>query len=230
MRTKRTAFAVINARSLAPKAASLAENFLERKWTFAAITETWLIDDAVCDATKQELKYAHGTELLHVNRRATNGRNTGGGVAIAYKRSLASFKYFPIRRGGCEVIAAKGKLVNVSTPLYVITAYLPPGMRKRQLNVYIDVIRDAITKIKLQEQKQTIILCSVINNYDLAPALQDFLDIDEAASPPTRGVERLDLIFSNCTADLDPPAALPPLESEAGSTSDHLILACNLQQ
>ena len=57
LRTRNLCAALINARSLAPKLESLAENFSERDWTFAIITETWLVKGRILDGVIDELKH-----------------------------------------------------------------------------------------------------------------------------------------------------------------------------
>ena len=100
----------------------------------------------------------------------------------------------PIRRNGCEILVTKGKIPNQSRPLYVIAAYLPPGLKKAKLDLHISTIENIINQIKLNDKAPRIILGGDINRYDISPALQEFLDFKEVMSPPT---ERLDRIFSN---------------------------------
>lgn len=59
---KKVDFLVIYARSLAPKMASLVENFSERDWAFSIITETWFVDCPVCEDVQATLKNGHAID------------------------------------------------------------------------------------------------------------------------------------------------------------------------
>ena len=62
-------------------------------------------------------------ESLLQNRKERNGRNTGEGVAIAYKQNRISLKPFPIRKGGCEIAVAHGRIINNTNPVCIIALY-----------------------------------------------------------------------------------------------------------
>ena len=95
---KKVNFAIINARSLVPKIDSLVENFEERGWAFAIVTETWFVQGPIYEQTILDLKMGHGIDAVCQNRRATAGRNTGGGAAIVAKRSKMSIKTYPFKK------------------------------------------------------------------------------------------------------------------------------------
>ena len=97
------------------------------------------------------------------NRRATAGRNTGGGVAVWFRKNKVSMKLYPFRRNGCEIVAVKGKLQNSTQPLYVAAVYLPPGMTKKNSDRYIDTLRGLVDKIEMQEKNPRMIIAGDIN-------------------------------------------------------------------
>ena len=101
-------------------------------------------------------------------------------------------------------------------------------MRNKKVDNYIETIREAITKMKLQERNPKIIFAGDVNNYNIDPAFSDSLDFVCHPSPPTRQGERLDLIYSNVSTMCTPCMTSPPLETEGGIQSDHLILECKL--
>ena len=72
-----------NARSLGPKVDSLADCIFELNADIAIVTETWLQDRAIVNATL-DMAGEHGLDLFTLNRQniAANGRQYGG-VAIA---------------------------------------------------------------------------------------------------------------------------------------------------
>ena len=102
-------FAVVNARSLAPKLDSLVENFEELDIAFAIVTETWFVEGPIYNQSVEELNLGHGIASICHNRKASAGRNTGGGVAIMAKKSLVSLANYPIKRNGCEIVVGKGR-------------------------------------------------------------------------------------------------------------------------
>ena len=163
------------------------------------ITETWYVDGPVFQSSITDLEAGHGLGAVCHNRKDKSERNTGGGVALIFRKVKAAFKPYPIKRNGCELLAVKGKLADCSKHLFVIAAYIPPGLRRNQLNRYRESIDTALIKIKLEEKKPRIIFCGNINNYDLDPVFEDHLDFKQDPSPPTRGTERLDLIYTNFT-------------------------------
>ena len=97
-------------------------------------------------------------------------------MAILFKKSRMQLKKFTVRRAGCEIIVGKGKLTDNTRPTFVVSVYLPPGMRRAAVDKNIDVLRDAITKMKLTERDPIIFLGGDLNKYNLDGAFEDFLD------------------------------------------------------
>lgn len=59
------------------------------------------------------------------------------------------------------------------------------------------------------------------NRRDISDAVGDFEDIVEIVHGPTRGREKLDRTFTNIEDTNSDTRVLPPLETEAGTQSDH---------
>ena len=72
-------------------------------------------------------------------------------------------------------------------------------MRRAKLDVNLGVLCEAVTKIKLQD-RHFIIIGGDLNNYDITPAINNFLDIIQIQSLPTRDTEQLDIVYSNNAA------------------------------
>lgn len=185
LRNKAVKFSIINARSITTKIPSLTTNFEEMEWDFALITETWLRDDHITDDVEENLRKGHGLHMICQHREG----KTGGGVAIVFRKSKLTMKRYTFRKDGCEIVAGRGKLVNNRCPLFLITAYIPPGLRVRETQKYYEAIRNLITKIKTEERNLIIIMGGDFNNYNLTLALEDFLDFECCLSPATRGDE-----------------------------------------
>ena len=217
-------FSVINARSLAPKISSLIENFSEYDWSFAVVSETWFVEGPKFEETIRELSLGHGLDAICQNRNPKQGLNTGGGVAILWRKSKIRLKVFTVRKNGCEVVTAKGKIADCNRSIYIIGIYIPPATRRASLDKYRDTLRGIIEKIKIDDREPLIVLAGDFNKYDIAPALEDFLDFRCMDTPPTRGDERLDLIYLNDDSRGFECLAIPPLENDVGGQSDHLTL------
>ena len=179
------------------------------------------MEGAIYHETVNELLLGHGLASICLNRQVKNGRNTGGGVAVIARKSRVNMKEFKIQKNGCEVIAVRGKIVDCTRPLFVIGTYLLPSIRKPTLDKYCAVIRDAINKIKMSERNPLIVLDGDFNHLDVSSALQDFLDIQQAPSSPTRNGERLDLIYSNESSMCK---ICPAIENENGGSLVHSVL------
>ena len=162
--------AVINARILASKYQCLADNFEEREWTFAIITETWLVDGPVYETVKDDLNLGRGIGLLCQNRKASNGRNTGGGVAVAYKNGKISVKSYPFKKSRCEIVIAKAKIPEISRPIFIIGVYMPPNMCRPVLDRYLDTLYNAVSKIKTDERDPAVFNGGDFNRYDVSDA------------------------------------------------------------
>ena len=128
-----------------------------------------------------------------------------------------------MRKGDYEILAARGRLSNNTTPVYLFVVYLPPWLCKSRLEAYLGILRDAITKAKLDDTRPLIMVGGDWNGYDIRQAHDDFLDISGVSAPPTRNTERLERIYCN-DADAFTADVCPPLEAASGSQSDHLIL------
>ena len=106
---------------------SLVDSMKNLDLSFAIVSETWLIDGPVTDGVKEELNQGYGLDLLTQNRRTTQGRNTGGGVAIVFRKKDIMLRTYRFKKNSCELVAATGKLKGSSRPLFIIGAYIPPA-------------------------------------------------------------------------------------------------------
>lgn len=67
-----------------------------------------------------------------------------------------------------------------------------------------------------------------MNRYDLTDCLSDFLDVQRLDTPPTRDGANLDEIYSNLNDHVKKCQVKPPLQSDEGTTSDHLTLIAEM--
>ena len=173
---------------------------------------------------EEELLKGYGLHSIWQNR---SGRS-GGGIARSSSAKVESHSSSSFSgRDACKIVATKGNLNNDKRPIYIIAVYIPPGLRVRAKEKYLESIRCLINKIKTEARNPMIFMAGDFNKYDLTPALEDFLDMQCFLSPPTRGDERLVLIVSNIADNID-CEILPPLDNDQGAPSDHKILGARL--
>ena len=204
------------------------EHFTEYDLAFAAVSETWFVEVPTFDNVINELKHRSGLHAICANRKSSQGRNTGGGVAIIYRKKLISLKTYPFRRDGCEVVITRGRLPHNFRQVFIIAIYLPPNLTVRRRNKYGEVIHDVLDKIKTEERDPIIIMAGDVNRFDLAPYTADFLDIEKLNCPPSRSGQCLDEVHTNIPRCLRACSALSPLENESGGASDHSIILVEL--
>ena len=89
-RNNKLNFAMSNARSIAAKIPFLIDMFTELNLNLVLLTETWLRDGKTTTEELERLSFANGIGMVCKNR---SGR--GGGVAVAFRNDVCSFKKFP---------------------------------------------------------------------------------------------------------------------------------------
>ena len=117
-------FSLSNARSLAKKIDSMIDMFREKGLSFAMITETWFKNDRYTNQELEDITSAEKIEFICKNR-TSNKR--GGGVAVAFDNTKASFKKLQIQGNKFELVGVVGKINNVSRKCVVFSLYIPPA-------------------------------------------------------------------------------------------------------
>ena len=223
-------FTLSNARSLAGKVDSLIDMFSEADIHFAMITETWFKNDIETVQELEEIKHSEGLEFIWRNR-----KTRGGGVAIAFKNSKATFRRLPITNNKFEVVGAIGKTNKDSRQIAVFAIYIPPKQTVSKTVAMYECLADSIEKVKQKYADPYIIIGGDVNRRDITPAIADFPDIEIEKTGPTRGTVVLDVVATNLRSqapndtietDLETTTFFP-LESINGDrTSDHKTVVC----
>ena len=215
-----------NARSLWQKRTVLADYLEELQLALTIITETWFYDCEALKTLETDLLHGRAVSLLNRCRKKLKRSNPGGGVSIAFKKSLVNLKEYQFKRAGYEVICAKGKIKNHTRPLFVFGVYIPPKSSAAQTQECMEFISEAILKIKTEVRESYIVVGGDLNNRDLTAAIGDYQDLTEIPTDPSRGGAHLDILASNFNNSLKKTAANDPLETEDGqSKSDHAFLS-----
>ena len=221
-RTNKINFALANARSVAAKIPSLIDMFRELNLHFVLLTETWLRSNVV---TKEEIERLSEAENIGMICKNRDGR--GGGVAVAFDQTTASFKKFHVTNAAAnaEIVAVSGKIKNIMRKFLLIVVYIPPSQLAAQTHALWDSLADTIENGKRQLQDPYIIVGGDTNRRPLRAALEDFPDVTVLDTGPTRGTARLDEVAHNLGADTR-FSTFVPLENEHGVMSDHDTIIC----
>ena len=81
-----------NARSLAPKANSLAINMQELDAAFSIVSESWLREGNRLDRHLIDLENGEDLKIIHKSRKSKRGKTAGGGVAIVFDKKRYHLK------------------------------------------------------------------------------------------------------------------------------------------
>ena len=187
-----------NARSLCPKIHSLIETIEEIGAAFALVTETWLSDGKTLEEDKQDLFLGAGLSLICKNRRADSRGQSYGGVGLVYKEDLCNFKELELDNpGNHEVLTAVGSIRGLSRKIALVGCYVPPNYNVARAKACLEYIEETVIEMKRRLKDPIIIVTGDFNHWDVEAALQEFRDLTEVASGPTRGSRTIDRTFSN---------------------------------
>ena len=163
--------------------------------------------------------YSEGLTMFCKNRSVKRG----GGVAIVTNNKKFSFKKHDMFTGEYEIVAAKTKVKNIKSMLYVFSVYYPPSMNVEEVMKMNDLLSDEILKIQVKESNPVFILAGDTNNKDLKCFEKNEAKMKRIDIGATRGGSYLDTCFSNSEIKTE---ILEPMWSEHGSVSDHKVVMC----
>ena len=104
-------------------------------------------------------------------------------MAILYKKHRIKMEEYRIRTGGAELVAARGKIPNNSNPFFAIAAYIAPSLPTKKKKTALDMIVEAITKIKTDNRNPYICVGGDFNRLDTSEITALFPDILREDSP-----------------------------------------------
>ena len=94
----------------------------------------------------------------------------------------------------CSVICS---LHGTSRKIICIGAYLTTALDQASAEIFLEYFNDLLHSHKAKYRDPHIIVAGDWNKANTGIALDDFLSVREVPTPPTRGDEFLDLIFTN---------------------------------
>ena len=226
-------FLLTNARSLLQKTDSLNDAFDSMQLNFACVTETWFKGGKDLKSKLEEIEGASGIKYIHKSR---DGRRkcTGGGVAIAFDSGTCNFKQRHMKGvlKDHEVVCAVGKLAGMRRTIAIFLVYIPPRTRAADKTLIGEGIAAETAEICSKFANPVIVIGGDFNHADFGESLNDVSNFKEVATGPTRGDNKLDLIYTNVPDDIVDARTLPPLQANNGVFSDQrcVYAECDLGQ
>ena len=139
--------------------------------------------------------------------------NPGGGVSIVFNKNRVSFSEYNIRRKKYELVCAKGRITNNTRPLFVLGIYIPPKMKAGAFAECMELVPEAILKIKAETKNPYIVLGGDFNRRNMETALDDYHDIAVLPTPLSRADTCLDVAAATFAEEVGEIEALPPLQT-----------------
>ena len=210
---------LINARSLSPKLYSLIDTMEEMNAQISLVTETWLKANDQVNEQFNTLRDALGYECIRRDRTTGNG----GGVAILYK--TGDWAFHQLKTGGeFEIVAALGRRTGQRRKLLAITAYIPPDSNADTNERFLQKLVDLIGIYKRRYCDPYFIVGGDFNKRSVEKELKVYNDLKLVDTPPTRGKNTLDLIFTNFEQYILKAGVVEPICNQHNAQSDHLTV------
>ena len=194
--------------------------------TFAIISETWLAHGSRLEQDAEDLLLGQGLAIKYLNRPPSINGVAHGGVAVVTRASITKIKDYSFPNPqSFEVLGTCISVTNVQRKFYAIAAYIPPNYTAARGKSCLEHINNMVLDIKRKTQDPYILVAGDFNQWPIGDALQDYVEMTEVPSPPTRGDRKIDKIFINWYEDVIDSGCLPPLETEGENVtfSDHKI-------
>ena len=189
------------------------------------ITETWFYE---CESLRNlDISALNGSAVsfVHRCRKKKKRSNPGGGISIAFRKSRVSLKEFRFKRKQYELLCAHGKIVNNSRPIYIFGVYISPGSKAANYHECLELLSDAILKVKTSVREAYIVVGGDLNRRDIHEAIGDYANIHVLTSTATRGDSTLDISACNFHNELVKTIVTEPLTSTSETASDHSFVS-----
>ena len=186
-----------NARSLLPKVGALVDAFDSLDLDAALITETWFKPGKDLQSRLDDLEGEHGIRVIHRSRDGRS-RKAAGGVALAFKSGACNLRKRELknRKEGQEILCMTGKIKKIPKRIAIFVVYVPPDMRAQNFRELCDTIMLEIAAVRLAMGNPVIYVGGDFNHRDIGPSLKLAANFELIDTAPTRGNNRLDLLYS----------------------------------
>ena len=126
------------------------------------------------------------------------------------------------------MVCAQGKIGSIARPVFIVGIYVVPTMRVSAMDELNLMLADIILQAKANSPDVIVVVAGDLNRRSLADGLADFDDIEEVDHGPTRGAEKLDVVFTNIKPEHRSALVRSPLETDNGQYSDHMSVSVEL--
>ena len=205
-----------------PKIDSLVHAFDSLELNVACITETWFKPGRDLQERMGDLEGEHGIRVVH---RSRDGRlrRAAGGVAIAFKVGSCNLRKRDLRnrKDGQEIVCVTGKIGKIPRKVAILAVYVPPDTRAQQFKDLCDTLVQEIAELKTSLGDPIIYVTGDFNHRDVGPSLELAAGLKLVITPPTRGDNCLDRVYTNTINECEDAMVLPPLDAPSGASSDH---------
>ena len=173
-------------------------------------------------ARLDDLEGEHGIKVVH-RRRDGRSRKAAGGVAIAFRTGACNLRKRELksRKEGQEILCVTGKLGKVPQKVAIIAVYVPPDTKAQGFRELCNTLVTEIAAIKTALVDPVIYVARDFNHRDVGPSLDLADNLKLIVTPPTRGLNNLDLIYTNAWEECKEALGLPQLDTSAGVRCDH---------
>lgn len=113
-----------------------------------------------------------------------------------------------------EVWPISASVSFIKRIFFIIAAYIQPNYTVPTARGCVLYINNIILDIKNKNEDQFILLAGDFNQWKIEEAVQDYPDMMEISTPPTRNDRNINHIFVKWLDDLLDSGCIPPLESE----------------
>ena len=210
--------ALINARSLRSKLISLKNVLNELAVDVCLLTETWFKQTDKINSELEDFKHQCGYLFLRKDRQSDR---RGGGVAVCYNASQIQFSKAKIPPSKHEVYAAVGRRTGQRRKVVVVVVYIPPYYNADQNRSLFRYTNDAVLALKSKYEDPYIVFGGDFNRRKFKLAVEDFPQIKEIRTGPTRGNAVLDILSTNFNDSLTDSGVVAAICNEDGVETDH---------
>ena len=212
--------ACTNARSVVEKVDSLVTLFEEMALHFVLLTETWLTQKHCSRRRMEDLTIGANVSFIRKDR-----GSRGGGVAICYNPTRMKLTRFTVPQTylNTEIVCAVGNISLTKRKLALISVYMPPSLKKVDLDGYIYTLVELVDSIKTKYEDPVMFIGGDFNGKDLSRLLTAFPELKPLEAGATRRNLALDEVYTNTVDNIEEKAILKPLSKRNGVESDHSV-------
>ena len=106
-------------------------------------------------------------------------------------------------------------------PVAVFAVYIPPRTSATERKAIAEALAAEAADIRGKFKDPAIFIGGDFNHTSVGEALAEVGPFGEIDTGPTRGNNKLDIMFTNIAESITEAGTLPPLQANSGATSDH---------